>query len=67
VEKVQKKTLESVTLLGVSPGDETLIEAYLQTLAAENMAAGSIRLQRHHLQKLAIRGGGGDLDVDHND
>jgi len=61
VDKTRKKSLESVTLLGVSPGDETLIEAYLQTLAAENMAAGSIRLQRHHLQKLAIWGGGATL------
>jgi integrase/recombinase XerC len=58
VDKIGEKSLESVTLLGVSPGDGTLIEAYLQTLAAENMAAGSIRLQRHYLHKLATSRGG---------
>ena len=51
--KPRKKKLEIVSVLGVSSGDETLIEAYLQTLAAENMAAGSIKLHRHYLQRLA--------------
>jgi hypothetical protein len=51
--KPQKKKLEIVSVLGVSPGDETLIEAYLQTLAAENMSRGSLRLKRHHLVSLA--------------
>jgi site-specific recombinase XerD len=51
--KPQKKKLEIVSVLGVSPGDETLIEAYLQTLAAENMSRGTLRLKRHHLVSLA--------------
>ena len=40
-------------VLGVSQGDISVIEAYLQTLAAENMAMRSIRLKRHYLLNFA--------------
>ena len=37
----------------MSQGDISVIEAYLQTLAAENMAMRSIRLKRHYLLNFA--------------
>lgn len=51
--KSAKKKLKIVSVLGVSPGDETVIQGYLQTLAAENMSRGTLRLKRHHLLSLA--------------
>lgn len=57
--KSRKKNFDIASVLGVSSGDETVIEAYLETLAAENMAKGSIKVHRHYLQRLAIKGGGG--------
>lgn len=57
--KHAKKKLEKVAGLGVSSGDLDMIEDYLRTLRAENMAPRSIKLHRYYLERLAMTGGGG--------
>jgi integrase len=53
--KVQKKSSYSRYDLGVSSGDNTLIQAYLKVCGAENMAKGTLKIKRHHLIHLALR------------
>jgi len=52
VENFTKKNLECDTLLGVSRGTKGAANLYLDTLRAENMAKGSIKLKGYHLARL---------------
>ena len=65
--KSRKKNFDIASVLGVSRGDFDVIEAYLETLAAENMAPRTIRLHAYYLKRLALRGGGAISDADQPD
>jgi integrase len=52
VDNFTEKKLKCATLLGVSPGANRTVQLYLESLRAENMAKGSVRLKAHYLRLL---------------
>jgi len=55
VDNFTKKSLECGSVLGVSQGDKSVIDQYAETLRAESLAKGSIRLKGYYLRLLDAR------------